>query len=323
MNKRALSFAAAMAAGLFCQTAFAQDYPAKNIRFISPGPPGSTTDIMPRVIAPELGRRLGATVVVENRVGGSGLVSASALVNAPADGATIWLGTMGTLCINPHVMPSMPFDQNTAVTPVSLTATLPLILVVNPKTTPVKNVKEFIEFLRKNPQQGTYGSPGPGSTGAITGAMFGNSAGLNLTHVSYRGMLPAADAVIKGELGFLISDIGVITAKVADGSLRALAATTAKRSELMPDVPSFSEQGINMDVALWYGVFVRSGTPKPVLDRLNKEFAEIMKLPEIAARWKNLGLSVGGMEGAEFDKYYREELARWAKVVPPLGIKGK
>lgn len=323
MGKLSVTLAAALLVCGAPVVALGQQYPASQIRFISPGPPGSTTDIMPRVIAPELGRRLGATVVVDNRVGGSGLVSASALVNAPADGATIWLGTMGTLCINPHVMPRMPFDQNSAVMPISLTATLPLILVVNPRTTPVRNVKEFIAYLQKNSDKGSYGSPGPGSTGAITGAMFAQSAGLKLTHVAYRGMLPAADAVIKGELGFLISDIGVITAKVADGSLRALAATTAKRSELMPQVPTFVEQGIDMDVALWYGVFVRSGTPKPVVDRLNKEFAEIMRLPSIAERWKQLGLSVGGKEGAEFDRYYREELARWARIVPPLGIKQK
>ncbi len=303
-------------------TVQAQPYPAKTVRFISPGTPGSTTDIMPRVIAAELAKRLEVTVFVDNKAGGSGMLSAQALVAAPADGATLYLTTLGSMCIAPFVLPSMPVDPHKDFIPISLTATLPLILVVNPKL-PVKTVKDFAEWVKANPDKATYGSAGAGSTSAISAALFGKAANAPVIHVPFRTMQLAADSIIKGELTFLVSDIGVIAAKVKEGELRALAASTAQRSPLMPDVPTFTEGGYPMDLTLWYAVMMKSGTPAPLVERMTKELTEIMKMPEIVARWKDLGLETGKLHGADFAKYYQSELKRWAEIIPPLDLKEK
>lgn len=315
-------FAALAVLGATVSGLNAQAYPAKTIRFISPGTPGSTTDIMPRVIAVELAKRLDVNVIVDNKAGGSGMISAQALVNAPADGATLYLTTLGSMSIAPHVLPSMPVDPQKDFIPISLTASLPLILVVNPKL-PVKTVQAFAAWIKANPDKATYGSAGAGSTSAIAAAIFGKAANAAVIHVPFRTMQLAADSIIKGELTFLVSDIGVIAAKVKDGELRPLAASTAQRSALMPDVPTFTESGYPMDISLWYAVMMKAGTPAPLVDRMTKELSEIMKLPEIESRWKDLGLETGKLHGAEFAKYYQSELKRWAEIIPPLGIKEK
>lgn len=303
----------------FSGPAHAQPYPAKTIRFISPGTPGSTTDIMPRLLAPELAKRLEATVFVDNKAGGSGMISAQAMAAAPADGATLYLSTVGSLCIAPHVLAGFPLDLKDYL-PISLTASLPLILVVNPKL-PVRNVQEFAAWLKANPDKATYGSAGAGSTSAIAAAVFGKAAGANVIHVPFRTMQLAADSIMKGELTFLVSDIGVIAAKVKEGALRPLAASTAKRSALMPDVPTFAESGYPMDITLWYAVFMKTGTPAPLVERMTKELSSIMATSEIEAKWRDLGLEPGKLHGAEFAKYYQSECKRWAEILPPLGIK--
>ena len=305
----------------FASTALAQaqaPYPARTIRFISPGTPGSTTDIMPRVIGAELAKRLDVNVVVENRAGASGMLSAQALIASPADGSAIYLSTVGSLCIAPHVLANMPVS-NKDFLPLSLTASLPLILVVN-SNLPVRTVQEFAAWIKANPEKATYGSAGAGSTSAIAAAIFGKAAGAQVTHVPYKTMQVSAEAILRGELTFLVSDIGVIAAKVKEGALRPLAASTAQRSALMPDVPTFTEAGYPMNILLWYGVFMKVGTPAPIVERLTKELSEIMKMPEIAARWKDLGLETGKLHGAEFAKYYQSEIEYWAKEIPPLGI---
>ncbi len=321
---RVIALASAVLPGSIfaASNATAQPYPLKTVRFISPGTPGSTTDIMPRVIAAELAKRLEATVFVDNKAGGSGMLSAQALVAAPADGATLYLTTLGSMCIAPFVLPSMPVDPHKDFIPISLTATLPLILVVNPKL-PVKTVKDFAEWIKANPDKATYGSAGAGSTSAISAALFGKAANAPVIHVPFRTMQLAADSIIKGELTFLVSDIGVIAAKVKEGELRALAASTAQRSALMPDVPTFTEGGYPMDLTLWYAVMMKSGTPAPLVERMTKELAEIMKMPEIEARWKDLGLETGKLHGADFANYYQSELKRWAEIIPPLDLKEK
>jgi tripartite-type tricarboxylate transporter receptor subunit TctC len=302
-----------------CLPAKAQPYPAKTIRFISPGTPGSTTDIMPRLLAPELAKRLEATVFVDNKAGGSGMISAQAMAAAPADGATLYLSTVGSLCIAPHVLAGFPLDLKEYL-PISLTASLPLILVVSPKL-PVSNVQEFAAWLKANPDKATYGSAGAGSTSAIAAAVFGKAAGAKVIHVPFRTMQLAADSIMKGELTFLVSDIGVIAAKVKEGALRPLAASTAKRSALMPDVPTFAENGYPMDITLWYAVFMKTGTPAPLVERMTKELSSIMSTPEIETKWRDLGLEPGKLHGADFAKYYQEECRRWAEILPTLGIK--
>ena len=172
-------------------------YPARQISFVTPGTPGSTSDIMPRVIAEELAPRLGKPIVIENRSGGSGLISANAALGQSSDGHTLWLGTMGTLTINPFVMSKMPFDPLKAWTPVALVASMPLVLVVNPEKTPVHDLAGLIALAKERPETITFGSAGIGSSYAITMFLLGKQAGVQFTHVPYKGTFPAVSRVGK------------------------------------------------------------------------------------------------------------------------------
>jgi tripartite-type tricarboxylate transporter receptor subunit TctC len=299
----------------------ADAYPSKQIVFITPGTPGSTSDIMPRVISEELSARLGKSVVVENRSGGSGLVSANAALGQPPDGHTLWLGTMGTLTINPFVMSTMPFESLKAWTPVALVAWMPLVLVVNPEKTPVKDVAGLIELAKQQPGKVTFGSAGIGSSYAITMFVLGQQTGVKFTHVAYKGTSPAVSDVLAGELSVMVPDIGLVKSQIDSGKLRALAVTSPKRSELLPNVPTFKELGYDIEISLWYGVFVRSDTPAPIVQRLTDEMRVVMKSPKIKARWDSLGLEVGDKVGDDFAQYYRSEYKRWGDILTPLGIK--
>lgn len=312
--------AAIFGLGPFSGPVRAQSYPAKTVRFIIPAPPGSTVDIMPRVIGVELAKRLNISVVVDNKAGGAGMIAAQSLTMAPADGGSILIATLGMMCIAPHVLPSIPFDRTADLIPVSLIGTVPLILVINPKM-PVRTVREFVAWLNANPHKGTYGSSGASSTPAIAAVMFGQLANLKLTHVAYRGMLPASESVMKGELDFLFSDVGIVASKIKEGALIPLAATTSKRSALVPDVPTLMESGYQVDMPLWYGAFMKAGTPASVVEQMTRELRSISTMPEIRERWKDLGVEPGTMHGQEFADFYQSEVKRWDKIIPPLGIK--
>ena len=305
-------------------TSTAQEaYPSKQITFVTPGTPGSTSDIMPRVIAEELAPRLGKSIIVQNASGGSGLVSANTAIGQPADGHTLWFGTMGTLTINPYVMDTMPFDSLKAWTPVALAASMPLVLVVNPEKTPAKNVAELIAMAKERPGKVTFGSAGIGSSYAITMFVLGKQAGVQFTHVPYKGTAPAVSDVVAGELSVMVVDIGLVKAQIDSGKLRALAITSPSRNAMLPDVPSFKELGYDINISLWYGVFVRSETPKPIVDRLADEMRVVMKSPKIKARWDTLGLEVGDKFSSDFASYYRSEYERWGTILKPLGIKAE
>jgi tripartite-type tricarboxylate transporter receptor subunit TctC len=315
--------ACALAGSLASAVAQAETYPAKQVLFITPGAPGSTADIMPRVIAEELSARLGKPVVVENKSGGSGLISASAALGQAPDGHTLWLGTMGTLTINPYVLNTMPFDSLKAWTPVALVASMPLVLVVNSEKTPVKDVAGLVALAKQQPGKLTFGSAGIGSSYAITMFVLGKQTGATFTHVPYKGPPAAVSDVLAGELTMMVPDVGLVKSQVDSGKLRALAVTSAQRSELLPNVPTFKEQGYDIEMPLWYGVFVRSETPQPIVRRLTDELRAVIQGPKIKARWDTLGLQVGDRFGDDFATYYRAEYKRWGELLPPLGIKAE
>jgi tripartite-type tricarboxylate transporter receptor subunit TctC len=303
------------------QAARSDPYPSKPIVFVTPGTPGSTSDIMPRVIGAELAPLLGKPVVIENRSGGSGLISANAALSQPPDGHTIWLGTMGTLTINPNVMTKMPFDPLKAWTAVALVASMPLVLVVNPEKTAVRDLAGLIELAKKHPGTITFGSAGIGSSYAITMFLLGKQAGVEFTHVPYKGTAPAVSDVLAGELTAMVPDVGLVKSQIDAGKLRALAVTPSKRVDMLPNVPTFKELGYNIDISLWYGVFVRSETPGPIIQKLSDDLRIVMKSPNVNERWGMLSLEVGDKFGDDFESYYRSEYRRWAEILKPLGIR--
>lgn len=299
----------------------AQDYPTKQVTIITPGTPGSTSDLMPRVIADELTPRLGKPVVVENRSGGSGLVSANSALGQPADGHTLWFGTMGTTTINPFVMDDMPFDSLKAWTPIAEAGSMPLVLVVNPEKTPVKDLAELITYAKSHPGKVSFGSAGIGSSYAITMFLLGKEAGVQFTHVPYKGTAPAVSDVQAGELTVMVPDVGLVRSQIESGKLRALAVTTAKRLDMLPNVPTFKEAGYNIEVSLWYGFFVRSNTPGPIVKRLASDLKVAIQSPNVKKRYDPLALIVGDKFGDDFARYYRSEYERWGALVKPLNIR--
>jgi len=299
----------------------AQEYPTKQVTIITPGTPGTTSDLMPRVIAEELAPRLGKAVIVENRSGGSGLVSANSALGQPADGHTLWFGTMGTLTINPFVMDDMPFDPLTAWTPIAEAGSMPLVLVVNPEKTPVKDLAGLIRYAKDNPGKVTFGSAGIGSSYAITMFLLGKEAGVQFTHVPYKGTAPAVSDVQAGELTVMVPDVGLVKAQIESGKLRALAVTTATRLDILPNVPTFKESGYNIEVSLWYGFFVRSNTPAPIVKRLADDLKVAIQSPGVKKRYEPLALIIGDKFGNDFVRYYKSEYDRWGALVKPLNIR--
>lgn len=316
---------AVMAAMAVPGAVFAQSdvYPSRQITFVSPGTPGSTSDIMPRVLAEPLAARLGKPVVIENKPGGSGLISANSALAAPADGHTLWMGTMGTLTINPFVLATMPFDSLQAWTPIALVASMPLVLVINPQKTPVNDLAGLIALAKQEPGKVTFGSVGAGSSYAISMFVLGREAGAQFTHVPYRGVNQALNDVLAGELAVMTPDVGLARSQIEGGKLRALAVSSSTRSELLPNVPTFKELGYSIDISLWFGAFVRAGTPQPIVQRLTDDFRVVMGSAEIKARWDALGLKVGDKVGDDFAQYYRSEYKRWGDILRPLGIKAE
>ena len=319
MARRAL-FAAAIS--LATGAALAQSYPSKPVRFLSPGSPGTTSDIIPRLLGDVMGKRMGTTFATENRPGGNGLLSANAMLAVPADGHTILLTTMGTLAMNPHVLASMPFDVATAVTPIALAATMPLVHLVNPEKIKVSNLKEFIAWGKAN-SNFTFASAGDASSGAIAMRVLNQRNDLTGTHVAFRGFGPGIEAVAKGEIDTMLPDVGSALGILSSGKLRAIGVTTRTRTPVLPDVPTYREQGFDFDIELWFGIFVKAGTPPEILKRLTDEVKYALSLPDIQARWKTMGLAPGDSFGPDFVKYYQDDLAKWAKVLPPLGLKEK
>ncbi len=300
--------------------ALAQSYPSKPVRFLSPGSPGTTADLIPRLLGEIMGKRMGTTFAVENRAGGNGLLSANAMIAAPADGHTLLMSTMGTLAMNPHVLPSMPFDPKSAVLPLALAATMPMVLLINPQKIKAASLKEFVEWGKGHPGF-TYASAGDASSAAITMMVLGKQTGMTATHVAFRGYGPGMEGVIKGEIDAIAPDIGSALGTLTDGKLRAIGVTTTKRSPSLPEIPTFREQGYDFDIELWFGFFAKPGTPPEIVEKLTSEIKYAMSQPEIQQRWKSMGLTPGDKFGKDFEQYYQDDLVRWAKVLPPLGIK--
>ena len=313
--------AAALCWVLTVDLADAQSYPTRPLRLIVSVSPGSTPDIVARTVGDALAVELKQPVLVENKSGGSGLLSGVAALAAPADGYTLWLGTVGILMLNPHVLPSMPFDPVTAFQPVGLIASTPLLLTVNPKFTPVKKFEDFVALAKAKSGSLTYGSVGAGSTAAIAHAMIAKHAGIRLTNVPYRGNSEVLRDLTAGEITMAMPDVGLVREMVEDGRLLALGVTASDRSSILPSVPTFLELGYDVNISVWYGVYVRSETPADVVSLLSSKLKKVMADPVIAVRWKILGLEIGTAFGGDFVVYHETQFKFWNDIMPGLGIK--
>ena len=303
------------------KTAFAQSWPAKPIRLISPFSAGSTVDIMARTIAPPLSELLGQSVVVENRGGAGGNVGVDAVAKAAPDGYTIGFGTSGPLSINPHLMAKMPYDPLKDLAPVALLATGPNVLVVHPSVA-AKNVAELIALAKARPGTLTYGSAGVGSTGHLAGELFAAIAGVNLVHVPYKGNQDALTDVLGGQISMAFSGLPPLLANIQAGKIRPLVVAGDKRLASIANVPTVAEAGLKGAEAMsLYGIIAPAGTSPEIINRLQAALAKIMERPEISDRFRAAGSEPGITTPREFGDIIRADGVRWGNVIRRANIK--
>lgn len=314
---------AAVAAALTLATPFAQAqapvFPRQPVTLVVPFPAGGPTDAMARVLAQKLGERLGQQVVVDNKGGAGGSIAAEYVAKAPADGHTLFFGTTGTMAINPSLYSKLRYDPLKDFAPVSLMATTMNVLVVNPQV-PARHLGELVKLAKGKPGDITYGSAGNGSSNHLSGELFRSSAGIQISHVPYKGSAPALIDLLGGRITMMFDTIAQQTQNIAAGKVRALAVTGPKRSPLLPDVPTAQEAGLkDFDVTIWFGVLAPAGTPAPVIDRLNREIVAVMSTDEMKKRMQADGAEAKPNSPAEFAALIRSDLAKWAPVVKGSG----
>lgn len=318
LAKRLLATVAALAIPL---AGLAQGYPDKPIRLIVPFAPGGVTDTSGRVIAEGLGRRLGQQVVVENKAGASGNIGTASVAAAPADGYTLVLAFDGTMVINPHVFAKIPFDTLKDFAPVGKIGDATLIIVSHPSF-PGKTLKELIDISKKDPKGASYGTSGIGGTPHIAGELLNLRAGAKLVHVPYKGGGQAMSDALGGNVPLVYTAVAGAIKHVEAGKLHAIAVSSRTRSPSLPNTPTFIEAGVpDFEASSWVGILAPAGTPRPVIDRLNKELNALLTSPEVVERLAKLGIVATPGTPEQFGEQMKADLAKYGPVVKAAGIK--
>ncbi len=285
-----------------------------------PYPPGGAADVFARQLAGDLAKRLGQPVVVDNRAGANGNVGSASVVKAPADGYTLLLGTASTVAINPHLYgKNMPYEPLKDLQPVSGTHSMANVLVVNPAT-PYKTVQEVVAAAKAKPGALTYASAGNGNTMHLAGEQFRAQAGIDLLHIPYKGGPPAMNDVLGGQVPMMFNNLPAILPMVKSGKLRALAVATPQRSRLLPDVPTMEEAGFKGYVStVWNGVYVRAGTPRTAVERLNREIVAALASAELRGSLEAQGFDLIPSTPEQLGQLAQTDSVRWGAVVKASG----
>jgi len=306
---------------LLAPIASAQDYPSKPIRLIVAFPPGGSTDIIARIVGQKLGERLGQQVVIDNRGGAGGTIGTEIAARANPDGYTLTMGTTSTHVIAAGAYAKLKYDPVKDFEPLTLVATTPYLLVVNPGVK-ANTLKEFIALAKAQPGKLNYASAGTGTTTQLAMEMLKTAAGIDVVHVPYNGNGPANTATLGGQVQVLFGSMPAVLTQAKAGRLRPLAVGTPKRSPSLPDVPSVAESGYpGFDASLWLGFFAPKGTPAPILKRLQTELTAIAQSPEMKEQFERNGAEPLTNTPAEFTKLIKTEIDKYTKVIKAAGIK--
>jgi tripartite-type tricarboxylate transporter receptor subunit TctC len=307
-------------AALLAACAQAQDYPSKPIRFIVPFPPGGSADLIARAIAPRMAERMGQPILVENRPGAGGMIGVEMVAKAPPDGYLIGLAAAGALSSNISLYPSMPYHPERDLAPVSMLAMIPFFLVAHPSQP--ATLKELLDNAKARPGAIAYGYGGNGSTMHLAGELLNMMAGVKLQPVPYKGSGPVSTDVLGGQVPLGVVDVPSAIAHVRAGKMRALAVTSRRRIAAAPEVPTFEEAGVPGYEAIgWFGTVAPVNTPADIVDRLNREIAAALSVPEIRERALAAGTELFTNTPQEFTAMIREETRKWAQVIRAAGIK--
>jgi tripartite-type tricarboxylate transporter receptor subunit TctC len=305
------------------QQAATPGWPTKPIRYIVPFAPGGTTDIIARVVGEKLSIALGQQVIIDNKAGQGGSLGSAELARAAPDGYTIGGGTISSHGINASLYDKLTYDPVTSFAPITLYATQPNVLLVHPSV-PAKDVSEFVQLLKANPDKYSFGSAGTGTSQHISGEMFKTMAGVKMQHVPYRGSGQMLPELLGGTLPVAFDNVASAIPHMKTGKLRALAVTTARRSGVAPDVPTLAESGLpGYELSSWQAVFAPAGTPKPIVDRLYAEISKILQMPDVQKRLSDLGLDLIGMSPQDLATLIKADVPRLGKIVKDSGAKAE
>ena len=310
-----MSFRRLAAALLACTAAIAQAQalPSKPIRFIVPYLAGGTTDLVARTVGEEMSRRLGQPVLIENRPGAGGNIGMDAVAKAAPDGTTIGFGAISTNALNAHIYRKMPFDPRRDFTAVGMLGYSTIVLEVSPSV-PVKNMREFVEYARRNPGV-HFGTAGAGTSMHLAGTMFGQMAGVNLVHVPYKGSAPGITDMMGGHLPAMFDNLPASLPHIQAGKLRALAVAGKRRSPALPDVPTIAEAGLaGYEVDPWFGVYGPAGMDPKIVRTLNAALVDALRLPAVKEKLEKAGFTPQGSTPEELEKLTQSEYVRLGKV---------
>ena len=318
--KTMLALLAAACTAFAAPAALAQKFPDKPIRFIVPFPPGGGNDILARAIAPKMGEFLGQPVVIDNRAGAGGNIGTDLAAKSAPDGYTIVIAS-NQVTINPWLYAKLPFDIEKDFVAVAQAASVPMVLAVHPSV-PANTLKEFIALAKTSPGKFNHGTPGNGTPQHIAFEVFNHAAGVQVTHIAYKGTGPAIADLIGGQVQSAIGTMASLEQHVKAGKLRALGVTTPKRSPAMPNVPTVAEAGLpGFEVPLWYSILAPAGTPKEIVARLSGEVARALAVPETRERLTAQGFDVNYLNPEQMSDLIKHDIARWQKSIRDIGLK--
>ena len=314
-----------VATGLFVtQNALAQSpapYPAKPIRLVVPFTPGGSTDILARAIGLELTKAWGQSVIIENVPGAGGSIGADKVAKAPADGYTLLMGHIGTLAVNPSLYPNLPYDAVKSFSPVAWVARVPNVLVVHPSVK-ANTVQELVALAKSRPGQLNYGSGGNGSAANLATEYFKVQTGTSMLHIPYRGTAPAVTDLVGGQIQVLFTGAPAVISQIKNGQVRALAVSSPKRVDALPDLPTVAETGYkDFEADQWYGVVAPAGTPKEIVAKLNAQINLSLNSPELKTRLNNEGAIATPNTPEVFASLIQREIARWKPVIQSGRVK--
>jgi tripartite-type tricarboxylate transporter receptor subunit TctC len=318
--KRAAFTLFAAASVLATPLAQAQKFPDKPVRFIVPFPPGGGNDILARAIGPKLSELLGQPVLIDNRAGAGGNMGTDLAAKSAPDGYTIVIAS-NQVTINPWLYSKLPFDIEKDLVPVAQAASVPMVLVVNPEVK-ANNVREFIALAKANPGKLNHATPGTGTPQHIAFEVFNHAAGINVTHVPYKGTGPALADLIGGQVQSAIGTMASVEPYVKAGKLKALGVTTPRRSQAMPNVPTIAESALpGFEVPLWYSILAPAGTPRDVVARLSADIAKVLQTPDVRERLTGQGFEVHYLNADQMADLMKRDTARWQKSIKEIGLK--
>ena len=316
------TFASILALGVLPFAASAQQWPTKPLRVVVPFTAGGSTDVVARIVAERLSPRLGQPVLVDNKAGAGGAIGSDYVAKAPADGYTLLVGTSSTMAIAPHVYTKLPYNPARDLAPVTLLGTADIMVVVNPNRVAARSIRDLVSYAKAHPGKLSFASGGNGSISHLLGEYFKSMAKVDMIHVPYKGDAQMVTDLIGGQVDMAFGTAVAFLPHLKTGKLVGIAVTNPTRSTSLPDLPTVSEAGVpGYEAVQWFGIAAPTGTPPAVVQRLNNEIRAILAMPEVRARFGELGFDVVGNTAEEFGRFVRAEDQKWKKIADIAGTK--